>query len=152
MIIEKDTVKAEIAKNFEMYRKKDNITQKELAFLLGVKDNTISQWEKGINSIDVEMLFKACDIFGISINDIYGKYALEKKTILTKKENKLIGAYRNQPHLQEAVDKVLGIHETQEEVKVFRAARSEDNASPEFKEMPKARMDKFRNTKPAEEI
>ena len=78
MEIEKNTVKEEVAKNLLFYRKKNNFTQKELAERLGVKNNTISQWENCTNSIDVEFLFRACEIFNISIEDMYGKYAMKK--------------------------------------------------------------------------
>ena len=110
LAMEKAAVKEEIAKNLAFFRKKSCMTQKELGKLLGVRDNTITQWEKGVNSIDVEMLFKACDIFGISINDIYGKYAnITRKVDLTKDEFDLLESYRNQPHLQEPVKRFLGM-------------------------------------------
>lgn len=51
------------------------MTQKELANLLGVKNSAVSNWEKGVNSIDIETLFKACTIFDISVNDMYGIYS-----------------------------------------------------------------------------
>lgn len=53
------------------------MTQKELAELLGVKNSAVSNWEKGVNSIDIETLFKACTIFKISVNDMYGQYSNE---------------------------------------------------------------------------
>ncbi len=70
------TVKEEIAKNLLYYRKKSNLTQKQLAEKLGVKNSAVSNWENGANSIDIETLFQACNIFGITLNDIYGLYAI----------------------------------------------------------------------------
>ena len=58
------TVKEEIAKNLLFYRKKSGLTQKELAAKLGVKNTAVSNWESGNNSIDIETLFAACEIFG----------------------------------------------------------------------------------------
>lgn len=69
------TVKEEIAKNLLYYRKKCKMTQKELAEKIGVKNNTISQWENGTNSIDVELLFNICDILGVSVNDMFGTFS-----------------------------------------------------------------------------
>lgn len=69
------TVKEEIAKNLLFYRKKAGLTQKQFAALLGVKNTAVSNWESGNNSIDIETLFAACEIFGVTLNDMYGKYS-----------------------------------------------------------------------------
>ncbi len=66
-----DNIKETVAKNLLYYRKKNKITQKELAEKLGVKHNAISSWENGVNSIDIDTLFQICKIFGISVNDMY---------------------------------------------------------------------------------
>ncbi|WP_246612183.1 helix-turn-helix transcriptional regulator [Coprococcus catus] len=50
----------------------NKITQKELADKLGVKHNAISSWENGVNSIDIDILFRVCQIFGVTVNDMYG--------------------------------------------------------------------------------
>ena len=68
------TVRDEIAKNLLYYRKKAGYTQKQFAEFLGVKNSAVSNWENGLNSIDIETLFKACELFGITLNDMYGKY------------------------------------------------------------------------------
>ncbi len=70
-------IRDEISKNLLFYRKRSGMTQKELAELLGVKNSAVSNWEKGVNSIDIETLFKACTIFKISVNDMYGQYSNE---------------------------------------------------------------------------
>ena len=66
-----ENIKETIAKNLQYYRKKNQITQKELAEQLGVKHNAISSWENGVNSIDIDTLFRVCKIFGITVNDMY---------------------------------------------------------------------------------
>lgn len=71
------TIRDEISKNLLYYRKKNGLTQKELADKLGVKNSAVSNWEKGLNSIDIETLFEACKVFNISINDMYGEYSNE---------------------------------------------------------------------------
>ena len=68
-------IKEEIAKNILFYRKRAGYTQKELARMLGVNNSAVSNWENGLNSIDIDTLFQACEIFGITLNDMYGKYA-----------------------------------------------------------------------------
>ena len=74
------SIKDIVAKNLLYYRKKDKITQKELAEKLGVKHNAISAWENGVNSIDIDTLFRICQIFNITVNDMYGMKE-EKKAI-----------------------------------------------------------------------
>ena len=66
-----DNIKETVAKNLLYYRKKNKITQKELAEKLGVKHNAISSWENGVNSIEIDTLFQICKIFGITVNDMY---------------------------------------------------------------------------------
>lgn len=66
-----ENIKEIVAKNLLYYRKKNKITQKELADKLGVKHNAISAWENGVNSIDIDTLFQVCKIFGITVNDMY---------------------------------------------------------------------------------
>lgn len=91
------TVKEEIAKNLLFYRKKSGLTQKELAAKLGVKNTAVSNWESGNNSIDIETLFAACEIFGVTLNDMYGRYSVEKSSgpVLSTEEEHLLSAFRN---------------------------------------------------------
>lgn len=80
-----ESIKETVAKNLLFYRKKNKITQKELAEQLGVKHNAISSWENGINSIDIDTLFKVCKIFGVTVNDMYGMQS-EPTTIAAHKD------------------------------------------------------------------
>ena len=68
-------VRTEIAKNLLFYRKQNKFTQKQLAELLGVKNSAVSNWEKGLNSIDIDTLHIACTVFNISINDMFGVFS-----------------------------------------------------------------------------
>lgn len=51
-------------------RKERNITQKELADLIGVSDRTISKWENGSTVLDLETIKKLCNELGISPDSI----------------------------------------------------------------------------------
>ena len=51
-------------------RKKRDITQKELAELIGVSDRTISKWENGTTVPDLETIKKLCNELGISPDSI----------------------------------------------------------------------------------
>lgn len=92
------TVREEIAKNLLFYRKKAGFTQKELATKLGVKNTAVSNWESGNNSIDIETLFAACEIYGVTLNDMYGRYSTETKEAqsdLSSDEQQLLTGYRS---------------------------------------------------------
>lgn len=65
-------IRQNISANILKYRKLLDMTQKELADRLGVKATTVSTWERGANAPDIELLFKMCDIFGISVAEMYG--------------------------------------------------------------------------------
>lgn len=89
-----NSIKEEIAKNLAFYRKRAGLTQKELAEKLGLSHNSISSWENGKNSIDIETLFEVCEILGVTINDMYGGMAIKDATI-TVKERELLDSYRS---------------------------------------------------------
>ena len=87
-----ENIKEIVAKNLLYYRKKNKITQKQLADKLGVKHNAISAWENGVNSIDIDTLFQVCQIFGITVNDMYN--IKEEKNPFTPEELKKIEEYK----------------------------------------------------------
>lgn len=104
------SVREEIAKNLLFYRKKSGLTQKQLAEKLGVKNSSVSNWENGVNSIDIETLYNACGIFGVTLNEMYGMYSSNQgEPAYTPHQKKVIEAYINNPNMQEAVDRLLGV-------------------------------------------
>lgn len=78
------TVRDEIAKNLRFYRKKNGLTQKALAEKLDLKSSSISNWETGVNSIDIDTLHLVCVILSISINDMFGVLANQSLTQTTE--------------------------------------------------------------------
>ena len=56
-----------IAKNITLLRKQNKWTQQDLASKLNYSDKTISKWERGESTPDIEMLCKVADVFNISI-------------------------------------------------------------------------------------
>ena len=103
------SIKDEIAKNILYQRKKSGLTQKELAERINVKNTSVSNWERGDNSIDIETLVKLCEVFNVSLNDMYGVYG--KKEYYTEKENAIIKAFRNKDEgTQSAILKLLDLN------------------------------------------
>lgn len=87
-------IKMNIAKNILFYRKQKKLSQKDLAEKLGVKHNTISSWENGTNSVDIESLFLISEILGVPINELYG---VEKKSpeSLAESDRLLVERYQS---------------------------------------------------------
>lgn len=60
-----------VGEKIREYRKKNNMTQKELGAKIGVKNNTISAYERGAISPEQDMLFELSKVFNISISDLF---------------------------------------------------------------------------------
>ena len=68
-----DEIKNNISQNILKHRKRLNLSQKELAKELGIKNlTTISSWERGANLPNIETILKLCEFFKIDINEMYG--------------------------------------------------------------------------------
>ena len=51
-------------------REAHKLTQEELGDILGVSHHAISKWETGINNPPIELFFKFCDLFHLSLDDM----------------------------------------------------------------------------------
>ena len=61
-------LKQNIAHNITALRKKNNMTQAELAEQLNYSDKSISKWERGDGLPDVFVLVKIAEMFGVTVN------------------------------------------------------------------------------------
>lgn len=59
-------------------RKEKDMTQEELSEKLGVNVKSISRWENGKNMPDYSILNDLCNIFNISINELYNGQRIKK--------------------------------------------------------------------------
>lgn len=59
------------------------MTQVELAKRLSIAPNSLSQYEKGTRRLDTEVAKKIADIFGVSLDEIYGYRAPAKEKTVT---------------------------------------------------------------------
>lgn len=55
------------------YRKKQGLTQEELAQRLGVTNQSVSKWESAQCCPDISLIQKLADIFEISIDELFGR-------------------------------------------------------------------------------
>ena len=54
-------------------RQKNGLKQADLAKHLGVAQNTLSNWERGINDIDTDNLMKIADYFSCTTDYVLGR-------------------------------------------------------------------------------
>lgn len=104
---------ADIGKRIKIRREELKMTQEELASMLGYTNkSTIAKIEAGVNDI---VQSKVCE-FAKALNTtpayLMGWEESEENKnapLLTEHETKVITAYRNQPEMQPAVDRLLNI-------------------------------------------
>ncbi|MBQ4590692.1 MAG: helix-turn-helix transcriptional regulator [Clostridia bacterium] len=53
-------------------RREHNMKQDELAEMLGVTPQAVSKWENGASMPDISLLPKLANIFGVTIDDLFG--------------------------------------------------------------------------------
>ena len=75
MLFTGDDMRYEILKyeNIRKLRTDMNYTQKQIAEVLGVSQNTYSQYEIGVLNYPLEALMKLADFYGVSVDYLLGR-------------------------------------------------------------------------------
>ena len=73
---------ATAAERIKQLRKKKGISQSELAELIGVKNNTVSTWERGTRKPDFEALNLLSNYFEVSFEYILGSSDKEEARVV----------------------------------------------------------------------
>lgn len=60
------------AKRIRYYRRKEDLTQEELAMKIGISPQSVSKWERGEGFPDVSLLPVIANYFGITIDELLG--------------------------------------------------------------------------------
>lgn len=81
-------IKQIIINNLIYLRKKNGLTQQEVADELNYSDKTVSKWERGESLPDAETLFKLANFFAVDVNYLYEVHEVEKISLL--EEQKII--------------------------------------------------------------
>lgn len=83
-------------------RKSAGLTQKEVATVVGVNQNTYSYWENGKTKIDSESLAKLSELFGVTTDFLLDKApckttvdSVNDKSAVRSDEEKLLGVYNS---------------------------------------------------------
>ncbi len=107
------SIKHSIASSISYYRRKNHMTQADLAECLSVKPTTVSTWERGVSLPDAETLFKICSIFHLSLSTLCQANPDKFDTVpfyFDHDELDLLRAYRNAPESRkESVRALLNI-------------------------------------------
>lgn len=99
------SIRLNIRDNIIKYRKAAKMSQAELANAVGVRNSTVSAWERGANAPDIETLFKVCKLFKVKVSDMFGCDSIDTNNQLTVYgiEKDLVIAYRNADNLDKAI-------------------------------------------------
>ena len=62
---------SKISKMIKKFRLEKGLNQEDLASMLGKSKSVISNWERGDNSPDLEMVERMCEIFEVTPNEMY---------------------------------------------------------------------------------
>lgn len=111
-IMNETRMKNAISANIAYYRKRAGYTQSDLAASLGVKVTTVSTWERGRSLPDADTLFSICELFHVSLSDMYGQDSGLSAYSLSYEEREIIDAYRSaDPFDRALVRRALGLQE-----------------------------------------
>lgn len=72
---------AKIADRIKQLRKKKGVSQSQLAEAIGVKNNTVSTWERGTRKPDVDVLHLLSNYFEVSFEYLLGNSDKEEARI-----------------------------------------------------------------------
>ena len=91
-----------LGEKLKLYREKYNMTQKEVAEILGVEPGTISKYELGMIEPNIESIKKLAEIFNLTIDELLRdeeKFDITKVNVLdVLREQKEMGLKGNLYH------------------------------------------------------
>ena len=70
--MDSEQLKTQIGNNIAFFRRRDNLTQAELAEKLNYTDKAVSKWERGESVPDVLTLMQIARVFGVGLDDLTG--------------------------------------------------------------------------------
>lgn len=79
-----------IGKFIASSRKKQNLTQEQLAEQLGITKNAVSKWERGLCLMDMSLLEPLSKILKVTVNEILVGEKIERNDLLQKADENVI--------------------------------------------------------------
>ena len=101
-----------IGKFISEQRKKQGLTQTQLAEKLNITDRAVSKWETGRSMPDSSIMLELCDILSITVNDLLYGEVITMDNYNKETENKLIEMLRQKEESDKRLLKleiVLGV-------------------------------------------
>ena len=145
--------------NFVALCAKHNTKPNPVAKELDLSSGSVTKWKNGATPNDTT-LKKIADYFGVTVDDLKTDSApsptptLKPKTgiafYLTAHEADILTAYRSQPEMRPAVDRILGVTEDNS-VLVYEAAKSADNHPPQIVKRTKEDWNALKNAPETDE-
>ncbi|HZJ75028.1 MAG TPA: helix-turn-helix transcriptional regulator [Clostridia bacterium] len=99
-----------IAQQLKRLREQSGLTANQVGEVVGKSGKTVNAWENNRGQPDAEILMKLCDVYNVT--DILAEFDPNKSEddiALSNHERVLVRAYRDNPELQIAVDRILNI-------------------------------------------
>lgn len=87
-------IRENVKQNLGYFLSLRGMSQKELAMKLGVSQSAVTNWIKGKNSPDIEMVALICQHLHISVAELFGMTGDET---YSDRERVLVAQYRNKP-------------------------------------------------------
>lgn len=57
----------QLGRNIERHRRRNGLTQHELAYALAVTQSTVHNWEQGTSSPPLHRLYRLADVLGVNV-------------------------------------------------------------------------------------
>ena len=84
-----------------------NMTNAELADEIGISRSTVGDWIQGISVPKSDKVVPICNKLKITVYEFFG---VSDPSNLSSDERKVLDAYKEQPEMQDAVKRLLGIN------------------------------------------
>lgn len=111
-----------------------NLKVTQVAQMADVPASTLySIIDRDNKKVDIDVLIRICKALDVSTDYILQNDDVAETIVLDNHEKKVITAYRNNPDMQPAVDRLLLIDNgSAQQSVIFRAANSTENHAPEI--------------------
>ena len=139
---------ADISERIRTLRKKEHLTQTEFGKLFNIEKTTVSSYERNQSIPHDSIKIAICKRFNVTMDYLVGLSDTPQPAFfiprLTPHETKVITAYRDQPDMQPAVDRILGVT-MDGYVTVYAAANSESNHKHTITRIPQDKWNEIEN-------
>lgn len=85
--------KQEIGQILKAAREAKGLTQRQVATAIGRKQQVVGHWETGYAQPDANTLFELCDLYGISVDEAFGKSKSEEREELSNEAKTFAEAF-----------------------------------------------------------